>query len=158
MANVKTQGTQAFTVIDGQVFRFVCMKKIGFGQDSFGKIDVTCLEAESKKYLRGMRDPGEGSFDIDYDDENASHDKLAELAEKGEELDWYIGSSHSKTPPTYNAITKEIDLPDDRMWLSFKGYVNDAAPNDIEVDAALGYSYTLVRTSKVTKTKRTVTP
>ncbi|MBR7715533.1 phage tail tube protein [Acinetobacter nosocomialis] len=158
MANVKTQGTQAFTVIDGQVFRFVCMKKIGFGQDSFGKIDVTCLEAESKKYLRGMRDPGEGSFDIDYDDENASHDKLAELAEKGVELDWYIGSSHSKTPPTYNATTNEIDLPDDRMWLSFKGYVNDAAPNDIEVDAALGYSYTLVRTSKVTKTKRTVTP
>ena len=44
------------------------------------------------------------------------------------------------------------------MWLSFKGYVNDAAPNDIEVDAALGYSYTLVRTSKVTKTKRTVAP
>ena len=36
--------------------------------------------------MRGIRDPGEGSFDIDYDDENASHDKLAELAETGIEL------------------------------------------------------------------------
>ena len=26
MANVKTQGTQLFTVIDGQVVRFVCTK------------------------------------------------------------------------------------------------------------------------------------
>ena len=26
MANVKTQGTQAYAVIDGQVYRFVCMK------------------------------------------------------------------------------------------------------------------------------------
>ena len=61
-----------------------------------------------------------------------------------------------QNPPTYDATTG-IDLPEDRMWWSFKGYLNDAAPNDIEVDAALGYSYTLVRTSKVTRTKRTVT-
>lgn len=27
MANVKTQGTQAYAVIDGQVYRFVCVKK-----------------------------------------------------------------------------------------------------------------------------------
>ncbi|WP_284084797.1 phage tail tube protein [Acinetobacter nosocomialis] len=157
MANVKTQGTQLFTVIDGQVVRFVCTKKIGFGQDSFGKIDVTCLDAETKEYMRGMRDPGEGAIDIDYDDTNTSHDKLADIAEAGEKLDWYVGSGHSKTPPTYDATTG-IDLPEDRMWWSFKGYLNDAAPNDVEVDAALGYSYTLVRTSKVTRTKRTVTP
>lgn len=96
MANVKTQGTQVFTVIDGQVVRFVCVKKIGFGQDTFSKIDVTCLDAEDKEYIRGMRDPGEGAFDIDYDDTNTSHDKLAEIAESGEKLDWYVGSSHSK--------------------------------------------------------------
>ncbi len=70
MANVKTQGTQLFTVIDGQVVRFVCTKKIGFGQDSDWEIDVTCLDAETKEYMRGMRDPGEGAIDIDYDDTN----------------------------------------------------------------------------------------
>ncbi len=48
MAVSKTKGTQVFTVIDGQVVRFICLKKVGYGQDSFEKIDITCLEAESK--------------------------------------------------------------------------------------------------------------
>ena len=157
MANVKTKGTQLFTVIDGQVVKFICMKKIGFGQDSFSKLDVTCLEAEIREYERGIRDPGEGAIAIDYNDTNTSHDKLAEIADSGEKLDWYVGTGESTSAPTYDATTG-IDLPDDRNWLSFKGYLNDAAPNDLEVDAMMGYEYTLVRTSKVTRTKRTVTP
>ncbi|MFI8040566.1 structural protein 3 family protein, partial [Acinetobacter baumannii] len=44
MANVKTQKTQLFTVLNGQVVRFVCSKRIDLGQDSFQKIDVTCLD------------------------------------------------------------------------------------------------------------------
>ena len=71
MAVVKTQGTQLFTVIDGQVVKFICVKKIGYGQDSFGKIDITCLDADSKQYVRGMRDPGEGSVEINYDDKGS---------------------------------------------------------------------------------------
>ncbi|MDT1898866.1 structural protein 3 family protein, partial [Acinetobacter baumannii] len=51
-----------------------------------------------------------------------------------------------------------IDLPETRSWWSFEGYLNDAAPNDIEVDTVIGYEFTLVRTSGVTYTKRTVTP
>ncbi|EPC7284400.1 phage tail tube protein [Acinetobacter baumannii] len=157
MANVKTKGTQVFTVIDGQVVKFVCLKKVGFGQDSFSKLDVTCLEADIREYERGIRDPGEGSFGIIYNDTNTSHDKLAEIAESGAKLDWYVGTGESTSAPTYDA-TAGIDLPDDRNWFSFKGYLNDAAPNDMEVDAHMEYEYTLVRTSKVTKTKRTVTP
>ena len=157
MANVKTQKTQLFTVVGGQVVRFICPKRISFGQDSFGKIDVTCLDADTKEYERGMRDPGEGAVGIVYNDTNLSHDKLLEIAESGEKLDWYVGSSHSTTPPTYDNTTG-IDLPDDRSWWSFKGYLNDAAPSDIEVDAVLEYEFPLVRTSKVTFTKRTVGP
>ncbi|EXC75753.1 hypothetical protein J769_1351 [Acinetobacter baumannii 25307_6] len=112
--HVKAQKTQLFTVIAGTVVRFICPKRISFGQDSFGKIDVTCLDADVKEYERGMRDPGEGA----------------------------IG----------------IDLPETRSWWSFEGYLNDAAPNDIEVDTVIGYEFTLVRTSGVTYTKRTVTP
>ncbi|MDW7612170.1 structural protein 3 family protein, partial [Acinetobacter baumannii] len=49
-----------------------------------------------------------------------------------------------------------IDLPKDRMWWSFKGYINPTAPNAFEVDSVVGYSFTLIRTSGVTTTKRTV--
>ena len=82
---------------------------------SFAKIDITCLEAESKQYTRGMRDPGEGSIEINYDDENTSHDRLLEIAESGEVLEWHVGSGHSNDAPTYEAVAG-IDLPETRSW------------------------------------------
>ena len=118
---------------------------------------MTCLDADSKQYVRGMRDPGEGAVEIDYDDTNTSHDKLIEIAESGEILEWHVGSGHAPTAPTYDATTG-IDLPEDRMWWSFKGYINPTAPNAFEVDSVVGYSFTLIRTSGVTPTKRTVAP
>lgn len=157
MAATKTKGTQLFTVIDGQVVKFICLKKIGYGQDSFGKIDITCLESESKEYLRGIRDPGEGSVEINYDDANTSHNRLIELAKSGDVLDWHVGSGHSKDAPTYSAETG-VNLPPSRSWNSFKAYLNDAAPNDIEVDSVESYTFAIVRTSEVTRTNRTVAP
>ncbi|MGK6755226.1 phage tail tube protein [Acinetobacter baumannii] len=53
--------------------------------------------AESKQYVRGMRDPGEGAIEIDYDDTNTSHDKLIEIAESGEILEGRC-SGHAATP------------------------------------------------------------
>ena len=71
MARIKAQGTQVFAVVDGAVVRFSCPKAFSFGEDSFTKIDATCLDADTKNYERGLRDPGEGSIQIDLDDENA---------------------------------------------------------------------------------------
>lgn len=156
MSVVKNQGTQAFVVIDDEVVRFKCVKKIGYGQDTFSKIDVTCLDAESKEYERGMRDPGEGSVEINYDDENTSHDRLLEIAESGEKLDWYIGSSHSKDEPTIAAGV--VTLRPSRSWNQFKGYINPTAPNDVEIDSVESYTFALIRVSGVKRTKRTITP
>ncbi|OTG85817.1 structural protein 3 family protein [Acinetobacter sp. ANC 4558] len=155
MANVKAQGTQVFAVIDNTVVRFSCPKAFTFGDDTFTKIDTTCLDSDTKDYERGLRDPGEGSIQIDLDDENASHLQLIELADSGNKIEWYIGSSHSKSPPTYESVSG-IALPEDRIWWSFKGYINPAAPT-IETDAMVGYTFTLIRTSAVVITPRTVT-
>ncbi|WP_151802637.1 phage tail tube protein [Acinetobacter guillouiae] len=156
MPVVKTQGTQLFTVIDDLVVQFKCLKKIGYGQDSFSKIDITCLDADSKQYERGMRDPGEGSLEINYDDTNTSHDRLIEIAESGEKLVWYVGSGHSKEPPT--VATGTVTLPKTRAWNEFTGYINPTAPNDVEVDAVESYTFTMVRVSPVKRTKRTIAP
>lgn len=156
MAVNTTQNMQAFALIDKKIVRFTCPKNIKFGQDSFGKIDVTCLDAESKQYLRGMRDPGEAGIGINYNDENTSHEDLLKLAEDGTVVQWFIGSNHSAEPPTYTEGS-DVTLPKTRNWWSFNGYMNDTAPNDIEVDAAMAYDFTIIRTSKVKRTKREVT-
>lgn len=155
MARIKSQGTQLYGVIGGAIVAFTCPKAFTFGEDSFSKIDSTCLDSDTKDYERGLRDPGEGSVQIDLDDENASHMQLIQLAESGEKIQWYVGSSHTKTPPTM--VGSDIDLPETRIWWSFEGYLNPAAPT-IEQDALVNYTFTLVRTSAVVTTPRTVTP
>lgn len=152
MARIKSNGTHIFAVIGGKVTRFTCPKAFTFGEDSFSKIDATCLDSETKDYERGIRDPGEGSLQIDLDDENESHIELIRLAESGEKIEWHIGSSHAKTEPTYEAVGG-IDLPKDRIWWSFQGYINPSAPT-IEQDTLVGYTFTLVRTSAVITTMR----
>ena len=47
MAHVKAQGTQVFAVVDGAVVRFTCPKAFSFGEDSFSKIDSTCLDSDT---------------------------------------------------------------------------------------------------------------
>ena len=56
MAHVKAQGTQVFAVVDGAVVRFTCPKAFSFGEDSFSKIDSTCLDSDTKDYERLMLD------------------------------------------------------------------------------------------------------
>ncbi|WP_044738580.1 phage tail tube protein [Acinetobacter tandoii] len=154
MARIKAQRTQVFAVIAGAVVRFSCPKAFTFGEDSFSKIDATCLDSDTKDYERGLRDPGEGSIKIDLDDENASHLQLIALADSGEKVEWYVGSSHNQTPPTYD-VTTGIDLPETRIWWSFQGYLNPAAPT-VEQDSLIGYTFTLVRTSAVITTPRVI--
>ena len=156
MARIKSNGTQVYAVIGEAVVRFSCPKAFSFGEDSFSKLDATCLDSDTKDYERGLRDPGEGSIQIDLDDENASHMQLIQLADSGEKVEWHVGSSHSKTAPTYEAVAG-IDLPEDRIWWSFEGYINPAAPTT-EQDALVGYTFTIVRTSAVVTTPRVVTP
>lgn len=150
---IKTQKTHIYALIDGVIERIQCYVGAGFGRDSFGKIDNSCLDADTKRYVRGMRDPGEGSLQIQLDDTNPSHLKILQLAESGEETEWFFGSSHAETAPTYDASTG-ADLPGDRIWWSFTGYLNEAAPDDLAADSLVTYSYTIVRTSKVTTTPR----
>lgn len=161
MALTKTQGTQVFALIGEKIVRFVCPQNFKFGQDSFGKIDITCLDAETKQYMRGLRDPGEAGMGINHDDKNASHEELIALAESGESVNWYVGTSHSKEEPTYVAPTDEnetgVTLPKTRAWFHFKAYMNDTPPSDIETDSVLKFDYTIIRTSKVSYTKRQTT-
>lgn len=154
MARIKSQGTQLFAVMNKAIVRFTCPTSFSMGDDSFTKIDATCLDADTKDYDRGLREPGEGAIGINLDDENASHLQLTQLADSGDKVQWYVGGSQSKTPPTYDAV-EGIELPEDRTWWSFEGYVNPATPKT-EADSLVKYDFVLVRTSKVVTTHRAI--
>ena len=154
MARIKSQGTQLFAVMNKAIVRFTCPTSFSMGDDSFTKIDATCLDADTKDYDRGLREPGEGAIGINLDDENTSHLQLTQLADSGDKVQWYIAGSQSKTPPTYDAV-KGVELPEDRTWWSFEGYVNPATPKT-ESDSLVKYDFVLVRTSKVVTTHRKI--
>lgn len=155
MARIKSQGTKVYALIAGAIVRFTCYNAIDLGSDSTSKIDTTCLDAEEKSYEKGMLNPGEGSMTVQLDDENASHATALELAESGDEVEWFIGSKGDDAPPTVTSGT--VTLPQTRNWVTFKGYLNKVGPT-IETDGVWTYAFPLVRTTSVTTILRDTTP
>lgn len=155
MARIKSQGTKVYVLIAGAIVRFTCYNAIDLGSDSTSKIDTTCLDAEEKSYEKGMLDPGEGSMTVQLDDENASHATALELAESGDEVEWFVGSKGDDAPPTVTSGT--VTLPQTRNWVTFKGYLNKVGPT-IETDGVWTYAFPLVRTTSVTTILRDTTP
>lgn len=147
MARIKANGSKLYAVINGAIVRVQCISAMDLGQDSFGKIDASCLDDDHKSYDRGVTDPGEGSITIQLDDTNTSHATLLQLAESGTKTDWYIGSPSATDEPELDS-SGDVILPETRTWLTFEGYLNPVAPT-IETDTNWTYAFTLVRTSPV---------
>lgn len=154
MSTIKSNGTKIYAIVNGAVVPFTCYNAIDLGQDSFGKIDISCLDEESKRYRRGSTDPGEGSLTIQLDDESDSHAELMQLVDSGETVPWYIGSNESTDLPTIEEVTGDVTLPTTRNWVTFEGYLNNASPT-IEQDGVWTYAYPLVRSVGTTTILRT---
>lgn len=153
MAELRTQGTNVFGFDGTEITQLICVTGIDLGSDSTSKIDKTCLDEEkSKSYITGLSDPGDGSISIKLDLKNTSHLKLIEWAEERKELEFYIGASDSKSPPT--VAMNEVALPTDRSFWSFKASLAPAVPT-FEADNIVGYQFTLQRSTGVTLTPAT---
>lgn len=72
MANIRSNGTKLYALVDGAIVAFMCYNAIDLGADTVNRIDVSCLDQKFKKYMKGTRDPGEGSLTVQLDDENAN--------------------------------------------------------------------------------------
>ena len=95
MANIRSNGTKIYALVKGVIVAFMCYNAIDLGADTVNRIDISCLDQNFKKYMKGSRDPGEGSLTVQLDDENASHAQLLEIAEDGGNLEWFLGSEIS---------------------------------------------------------------
>lgn len=152
MAKLKSNGTALFGIIGAsRVVRFRCFRGLELGNDTVGKIDISCLDEDTKTYMAGSVDPAEGSLTVQLDDDNITHAELLTLAESSENIAWYLrapvpeGQADVIVPVV---AEDEVTLPTSVTWASFTGYLTSVGPT-VEIDDVWTYAFPLVRTSKV---------
>lgn len=107
---ILTQGTQVYVLAPTEadpdqleVLEVECATAFSPGGNPADQIETTCLSANVRSYLRGLRTPGQASLTINADPRNDSHIRLHQLSEDDsiEDLAWAVGWSDGKDiPPT----------------------------------------------------------
>jgi len=93
--------------------------------------EVTCLRDLVRSYEAGLGTPGQMTFGIYFDPQDATHIRLHELKRAGEQLHWAIGlSDGTGILPGATALDSEGEydysaLPTSRSWLTLVGYMSD---------------------------------
>lgn len=140
---IKTQGTQAY-IIDPKkwktnpsdaIIKIGCIDGLDTGGNPADDIEVACLEADARAYIKGLRTPGDLSGTISYDPNDESHQRLYELSVSDdiEESKYWIliGLSDGKNIEPEFDTSGIFQLPEDtngnltRSWFVVDGYVKD---------------------------------
>ncbi len=126
---VKAQGTDLFFIDPDshQVLNAGCITSLSGIDTSIDQIETTCLNETARSYVAGLATPGTATFSINTNPQDAVHIRLLELKNAGVSLDWAVGWSDGISIPTAVANSDgdyEFDLPEDRSWLLFEGYMN----------------------------------
>ncbi|MDC4642450.1 hypothetical protein OHV73_00915 [Acinetobacter baumannii] len=147
MAVMRVQGTNVFIFDGTAITKAVCINGIDLGSDSTSKIENTCLEeTDSKGYLTGLNDPGDGSITFNLDPKNATHLKIIELAEDRTPITVYLGGSDGTGEPT--VTTGTVTLPTTRTFWTFQATLAPSTPT-FEADALVSYQITMQRSTGV---------
>lgn len=133
--SILTQGTQVFLLDPGisgtgphTVLEIEHVTAFNPGGNPADQIDDTPLsERNSKQFKRGLRTPGQASLTISADPRNASHLRLHQMSESDSDkpLKWAVGWSDGTALPTVNTVGDDFELPEDRTWFLFEGFVSD---------------------------------
>lgn len=144
MARINVQGSRFYAVVGSVVQRLQCLKTIDFGSDSTGKMEITCLDdTETKSYLPGLADPGDGSMGFDFDKANASHLKIIDWAQNKTEMTIIVAEPGNNTdiPTVENG---EIKLPTNRTFWKCVGTLSSPVWK-FEADTLANCTVTLQR-------------
>jgi len=126
---VKAQGTDLFFIDPdtNAVMNAGCITSLSGIDTSIDQIETTCLNETARSYVAGLATPGTATFSINTNPQDPVHIRLLELKNAGISLDWAVGWSDGDTEPVAVANSDgdyEFDLPEDRSWLLFEGYMN----------------------------------
>ncbi|MFG5862705.1 phage tail tube protein [Metapseudomonas sp. CR1201] len=142
--SILTQGTQVYALVpqldssgvptgDFEVMEIECATAFNPGGNPADQIEVTCLSDTVRKYLRGLRTPGQATLTLNADPNNDSHYRLWQLSESDEKIDqdlafvvgWSDGKDIVPTAIEDSSGEWDFDLPTSRTWFVFRGYVSD---------------------------------
>ncbi|MHC5351692.1 phage tail tube protein [Metapseudomonas furukawaii] len=160
--SVLTQGTQLFVkdpLFDSNgagVREIECITSFNPGGNPADQIEDTCLSAKTRTYRKGLRTPGQASGTLNADPENDSHVRLYEMSEDDSEeiLDFVLGwadgpvdaNGEPTSLPTLDS-SGDFELPTDRTWFRFRGYVSDF-PFDFAANTVVTTAFTIQRSGR----------
>ncbi|MET1069993.1 MAG: phage tail tube protein [Pseudomonas prosekii] len=152
--SILTQGTQVYALVPSaadpavlEVFEVECATAFSPGGNPADQIEVTCLSDKVRRYMRGLRTPGQASLTLNADSNNTSHIRLHQLSEDDsiESVAWAVGWSDGfGIPPTLNVGGDDFVLPPTRTWFIFDGYVSDF-PFDFAANTVVTTAATIQR-------------
>jgi len=131
-----------------QVMEIGCPTTFSPGGNPSDQIEITCLSDSSRRYMPGLRTPGQASLTILADPKDATHVRLHQLAQSDDaedkDLSFAVGWSDGTDAPTVNATGDDWDLPNTRTWFVFNGYISDF-PFDFAQNSAVSTQMTIQR-------------
>jgi len=169
--SVLTQGTQVFFINpDAEsvgVVRVECATSFNPGGNPADEIDDTCLEDGDRQYKAGLRTPGNATLGLNADPQNESHIMLQQSANANPSpvLKWAIGwadgpkdADGNPDPSGYPTLDSsgDFDLPNNRTWLLFGGYVADF-PFDFQQNAVVATQASIKRSGPLQWIKKETT-
>lgn len=111
--SILTQGTQVYALVPSvanaavlEVLEIQSATAFTPGGNPAEQIEVTGLDDAVRRYMRGLRTPGQASLTLNADPRNASHVRLHQLSEDDsiESVSWAVGWSDGKgIAPTVGA-------------------------------------------------------
>jgi len=161
--SILTQGTQVF-VLDKpnptgpmSVLEVECATAFNPGGNPADSIEDTCLKDKNRTYKKGLRTPGQAALTVNADPANASHVRLHQLSESDDDTKqkWAVGWSDGPVDadgeptalPTVNTAGDDFELPANRTWYIFEGYVSDF-PFDFAANTVVSTAATIQRSGR----------
>lgn len=162
--SILAQGTQFFVIdpnLDSNgpgVLEIDCITAFNPGGNPSDQIEDTCLKYNSRTYKKGLRTPGQATGTLNADPENDSHYRFWQFAEDPEfdqiEMDMVIGWAdgpldQSGEPISIPTVASDggFNLPANRTWYRFRGYVSDF-PFDFQSNAVVATNFTIQRSGR----------
>lgn len=159
---ILSQGSQVFALAPSEadpevleVLTVSCATAFTPGGNPADQIETTCLEDSDRQYLPGLRTPASATLTVNFDPSEPSHVRLFELAQMNPPptLQWALGWSdgprdalgENTSLPTLNTAGDDFELPDDRTWFLFDGYLSDV-PFDFASNTVVTSAATIQRT------------
>lgn len=151
--SILTQGTQVYALTKPAsgtgaltVMEVECATAFNPGGSPKEQIEDTCLSSKERTYKPGLRTPGQASLTVNADPNNASHIRLHQMSEEDGDttIKWAVGWSDGTAAPTVNAEGDDFELPENRTWFVFEGYVADF-PFDFAANAVVSTAVSIQR-------------